>query len=590
MINSRWEGYRLADLRKDFISGMTVGVIAIPLGMAFAIASGVKPEYGLYTTIVAGIIIALLGGSKYQVGGPTGAFIPILLAIVLQYGYENLLIAGWMAGIILVLLGLLKLGTVIQYIPRPVTIGFTSGIAVIIFTGQIAGFLGLTGLEQRQSFVGTVLELARSLHTVQWGSVATAAVSLGLLLAIGKWLPKLPASLVALIGSALFAAFFFGDGIATIGSEFGAIPGTLPKFQMPELTLEKIIMLLGPAFTIALLGAIESLLSAVVADGMSGTRHNSNRELLGQGVANIVTPMFGGIPATGAIARTAANIKSGAVSPLSAVIHGLTVLAVLLLFAPYASQIPLAGMAPILMVVAWNMSSRRHFIQLMKMRNGDSVVALVTFTLTVFINLTAAVGIGLVLAALLFIKRMSEMLTVNKVFPLRATDDGEGSGSPAAGDCPLVRIYSVEGPLFFGAAQYLLNTLMDTVQSTPKALILELGRMPFIDATGEANLHMLVRHFQEKDCLVLVAGIQSQPREMLVRSGLYSRIGRSNFFARWEEAVDHVLARQDMSPCVQCSSCVWRSGVGREGASVFLASDPSCAEESTPLGQTADHG
>ncbi|GIP33200.1 SulP family inorganic anion transporter [Paenibacillus sp. J2TS4] len=559
--NSRWEGYRLSDLRKDFISGVTVGVIAIPLGMAFAIASGVKPEYGLYTTIVAGIVIALLGGSRFQVGGPTGAFIPILLAIVLQYGYENLLIAGFMAGILLVVMGLLKLGTVIQYIPRPVTIGFTSGIAVIIFTGQVGNFLGLTGLEQSQSFIGNVLDIGRNLHTVQWSSVATAAVSLGLLLAIGKWLPKVPASLVSLIGSALFAAILFGDQIATIGSEFGAIPGTLPALHMPQLTWDKVVMLLGPAVTIALLGAIESLLSAVVADGMSGTRHNSNRELLGQGAANIITPLFGGIPATGAIARTAANIKSGAVSPLSAIIHGITVLIILLLFAPYASRIPLAGMAPILMLVSWNMSSRRHFMQLIRMRNGDSAVALVAFILTVFVNLTIAVGIGLVLAALLFIKRMSELLAVTKVMPAaRDTSATEEGVQPSAAKepCAPIRIYAVEGPLFFGAAQYFLNTLMDAVRSKPEVLILDLERMPFIDATGEANLHVLVRHFQGNDCLVLITGIQHQPREMLIRSGLYPRIGQTHFLARTKEAVDYALTQLDVRPCDECQICLLR--------------------------------
>lgn len=543
----RWEGYRPADLRKDLIAGLTVGVIAIPLGMAFAIASGVRPEYGLYTTIFAGIIIAILGGSRFQVGGPTGAFIPILLAIVLQYGYENLLIAGLMAGVLLLMMGVFKLGAAIKYIPRPVTIGFTTGIAVIIFTGQIQYFLGLSGLERHESFISNIQEIASHLHLVQFSSMMTALVCLAFLIIMTKFFPKIPSSIVGLIASTLVATWLFSGDIPTIGSEFGPIPGTLPTFQWPEITVEKIWMLLGPAVTIALLGAIESLLSAVVADGMSGTRHDSNRELIGQGVANIVAPLFGGIPATGAIARTATNIKSGAVSPLSSVIHGITVFIVLLLFAPYASQIPLAGMASILMLVAWNMSSRRHFIQLLKMRNSDSLVTLLTFLLTIFINLTAAVGVGLVLAALLFIKRMSELLTVTRVNP-------ESSAEYAALNEMMKRtssretavsIYAVEGPLFFGAAAYFLNTLMDAIQSRPRILLLRMSKMPFIDATGEANLHALVRHLQNAHSIVLVSGLQQQPKDMLINTGLYRLIGEQHFFDTAEEAIRYAVKKLD---------------------------------------------
>lgn len=536
----RWKGYRFSDLRKDFISGITVGVIAIPLGMAFAIASGVKPEYGLYTTIVAGIIIALLGGSRFQVGGPTGAFIPILLAIVLQYGYENLLIAGFMAGVFLVLMGVLKMGAIIQYIPRPVTIGFTSGIAVIIFFGQIGNFLGLEGVEQRKYFHSNLMEIVQHLHTAHFGSIATAIVCLVCLIVIPKFAPRVPASLIGIVVSTVFALYVFGDSVSTIESAYGAIPAALPSLKLPEISLDRLIMLIGPALTIALLGAIESLLSAVVADGMTGTRHNSNKELIGQGAANMITPLFGGIPATGAIARTAANIKSGAVSPFSAVIHGLAVLVILLLLAPYASRIPLAGMAPILMLVAWNMSSRHHFIQLVRMRNGDSVVTLVTFALTVLLNLTVAVTIGLVLAALVFIKRMSEMVVVSKAQPEhRADEESNGEGIAGSNDSGQIAVYRVEGPLFFGAAQYFLNTLLDAIQSIPKVLIIRLESMPFIDASGEANLHSLIRHFQGHNSIVLITGLQAQPKEMLMRSGLYHRIGKEHIFDDLEAALQY---------------------------------------------------
>lgn len=539
--SGRWEGYRLEDLRKDLVSGITVGVIAIPLGMAFAIASGVKPEYGLYTTIIAGIIIALLGGSRFQVGGPTGAFIPILLAIVIQYGYENLLIAGLMSGIMLVMMGAFKLGGVIRYIPYPVTIGFTSGIAIIIFTGQIGNFIGLSELEQHTFFTQNIAELFRNIHQFHLGSFVTAIVCLVVLIAVTKYTPKIPASLVAIIVSTLFSILFLKGQVPTIGSVFGEIPGSLPKMTLPQVSFERLIMLLGPAFTIALLGSIESLLSAVVADGMAGgKKHDSNRELIGQGVANIVTPLFGGIPATGAIARTAANIRSGAVSPFSAVIQGLFVLAVLLLFAPYASQIPLASLAPILMMVAWNMSERVHFIRLLRMRNSDAVVALITFLLTVFINLTYAVGAGLVLAALLFIKRMSELLAVEKL----------ELGGEEAETLPY-SVYAIEGPLFFGAAQNFLNTMLEAIQTPPPIVILEMDKMPFIDASGESNLSALIGHFQRRQTIVLISGLQRQPKRMLQATGLYYRIGEAHFFTDTEAAIEYASMLQKSDAVTQ---------------------------------------
>ncbi|MDY0407588.1 SulP family inorganic anion transporter [Virgibacillus soli] len=315
--DERFSGLTKRDIRQDLVAGVTVGIVAMPLGMAFAIASGVKPEYGLYTTVIAGILVAIFGGSKYQIAGPTGAFIPILLAIVLEHGYENLLIAGFLAGIMLVLMGIFKLGGLIKYIPRSVTIGFTSGIAVIIFSGQIGDFLGIEGLEKKQYFHENMIQLAQNITSINMFSVLTAIVGLLMIIFIPRFFPRVPVLLIALVVPTVIAVLFYPGKVATIGTVFGGIPQTLPTFSFPKITLEKIMLLWQSAFVIAMLGGIESLLSAVVSDGMTGTRHRSNRELVGQGIANIVTPLFGGIPATGAIARTATNIKAGGVSPLS---------------------------------------------------------------------------------------------------------------------------------------------------------------------------------------------------------------------------------------------------------------------------------
>jgi SulP family sulfate permease len=417
VFSGRYAGYSLQGLQKDLLAGLIVAVITIPLGMAFAIASGVKPEYGIYSSIIGGILIALLGGSKFQIGGPTGAFVPILFGVVMVYGYENLLIAGFLAGIILLLMGIFKFGALIKFIPKPVTIGFTSGIAVIIFVSQIANFLGLKNVETHETFFSNLKEIIIHIPTINLYSVLTAVICLITILLTPKFAPKIPGPIIGLLLSTVVASLIFPNQVATIGSTFGEIPNTLPNFRIPEITFERIQQMIVPAFIIAVLGSIESLLSAVVADGMTTSKHNSNRELMGQGIANIITPLFGGIPATGAIARTATNIKNGAVSPFSGIFSGLIVLIILMLFAPYASNIPLASMAPILMVVAWNMSERHVFYLLLKTRSSDSLVLVVTFLLTVFVNLTVAVEVGLLLAGLLLIKRMSESVVTVKGLP-----------------------------------------------------------------------------------------------------------------------------------------------------------------------------
>lgn len=546
-------GYNMTAFRKDLVSGIIVGIIALPLGMAFAIASGVKPEYGLYTTIVAGILISLLGGSRFQIGGPTGAFIPILFAIVMQYGYENLLVAGFLAGVILVLLGIFKLGSLITFIPRPVTVGFTAGIAVIIFSGQIANFLGLTGVERHEYFLQNMKEIALHIFSVNLYSVIVAVVCLLVVILTAVFLPKVPGSLLGIVISTLVAVFFFKGEVATIGSMYGNIPDSLPKLQFPDLSLSNISLMLGPAFTIAMLGGIESLLSAVVADGMTGTRHNSNRELIGQGVANIVTPLFGGIPATGAIARTATNIKSGAVSPLSGVIHGFVVLAILLLFAPYASHIPLASLAPILMVVAWNMSGLRGFIRLLKTKTTDSVVLMATFLLTVFTNLTISIPAGLVLAAILFVKQMKDDLVVTERFPMRAGEQGKRHAVSVTETlhCEQIRMYSVKGTLFFGSADSFEKSIV--LPTMPKILVLEMSRVSLMDTTGVAHLSSIVHRMQQISGKIVISGLQPQPMTMLQRARLINVIGKEHFFELENEAIQFALDELDPNLCESCA-------------------------------------
>ncbi|WP_341346519.1 SulP family inorganic anion transporter [Paenibacillus sp. FSL H3-0469] len=554
----RFKGYNIASLRKDIISGTIVGVIAIPLGMAFAIASGVKPEYGIYTTIVAGILISLFGGSRFQIGGPTGAFIPILFAIAMQYGYENLLIAGMMAGVILVLMGVLRLGVLIKFIPKPVTIGFTAGIAVIIFSGQIANFLGLRDMKRHESFIDNMKEIGAHLSTINLYSILTAGVCLAVVVLGLRFAPKVPGSLIGLLCATVIAALFFSGKVTTIGSAYGDIPNTLPSFHFPVITWEKIKLLIRPAFVIALLGAIESLLSAVVADGMSGTRHDSNRELIGQGVANIAAPLFGGIPATGAIARTATNIRSGAASPLSGIIHGVVVFLILLLFAPYASSIPLAAMAPILMVVAWNMSERKEFLHLLKLKTGDSLVLAITFLLTVFADLTVAVEVGLILAVVLFVKRMGEVHRISKVLPDPSSVKVEAHMVTESHDCPQIGIYNVEGPLFFGAAYRFDHTMPELGPDQPKLILLRMGKVPLMDTTGEANLAALVKELQAAGGRLMISGIQSQPLELLKRTGLYDRIGASQFYDHTGEAINDALGSVNPSRCRGCAHAAFR--------------------------------
>lgn len=554
--------YTTRHLQKDLGAGVTVGVISIPLGLAFAIASGVKPEFGIYTTVVAAVLVAIFGGSRFQVTGPTGAFIPILLSIVLTYGYANLLIAGFLAGIMLVLMGLFKMGSLIKFIPRPVTVGFTAGIAVNIFTTQIPAFLGLSGLERHETFIANMKEIGAHIGTANLYSIAIAVVCLAVILLTPRFLPKVPGALVGLVVSTLLSFFLFPGKAATIGSAFGGIPTTLPTLHFPSVDLAKIEYLLRPAFAIATLGAIESLLSAVVADGMTGKRHDSNKELIGQGIANMVVPLFGGIPATGAIARTATNIKSGATSRASIIISAIFVLLTMLFLAPLAAHIPLAAMAAILMVVSYNMSEQKHFRHIFKTGRNDARILVVTFLFTVFTDLTLAVEVGLLLAMIVFVKRMSDILVVNKVLPdpndYYEAVSTSSQDSLDSFDCQQISIFNIEGPLFFGAAHSFSHTIMEIIDYSPKVLILRLTKVPFMDLTGETHLEGIVNDFQSHGGIVLVSGLNQQPEEVMRRTGLYDKIGREHFFRHTADAATYAMRFIDKKRCDKCIAKVFR--------------------------------
>lgn len=551
--DDRFKGLTMSDLRKDFIAGITVGVVAIPLGMAFAIASGVSPEYGIYTTIIAGLIVALFGGSHFQIAGPTGAFIPILLAIVLQYGYEDLLIAGMLAGVMLILMSIFKFGSLITYIPRSVTIGFTSGIAVIIFTGQLENFFGLENIDKKQYFHQNMFEIFVNFQSINFFSILIGLIGLSIIIFVPKFFPRAPVLLIALLIPTLIVVFFIPDKVATIGSAFGGISQSLPGITIPKITVEKLMYLWQPAFAIAMLGGIESLLSAVVADGMTGKKHKSDKELFGQGLANIITPFFGGIPATGAIARTATNIKSGAVSPFSGVFQSVFVLLTLLLFAPFASHIPLASMAPILMVVAFNMSEYKSFSMILRMRTSDSLVLVTTFLLTVFVNLTIAVPIGLLLAMVSFVRRISHVLEVEDITPERfSKDELKKKKNRKQYSCPKIASFTIRGPLFFGAADRFESTLSRTINRRPKVLILKMRHVSMIDATGAANLSASITDFIKNKGVVFITEITEEPLEMLKKTDLYELIGEDNFYADTTDAINDALDTINTKKCSYC--------------------------------------
>jgi SulP family sulfate permease len=519
------EGYGLAHLRADALAGLTVAVVALPLAMALAIASGATPDKGLITAVVAGFLISALGGSRFQIGGPTGAFVVVVFNVIAQHGYDGLVLATLMAGVMLVAAGLLRFGTWIKYIPEPVVTGFTAGIAVIIFTSQLKDLFGLTLDEVPAEFLPKLTALWAARDSLDAATFAIAAAALAAILALRHFAPRAPAFLVAVVGASL-AVLLLGLPVETIGSRFGAIASSLPVPHLPAFSLNQAVEVLPAAFTIAFLAGVESLLSAMVADGMTGARHRSNCELVAQGIANTASACFAGLPATGAIARTATNIRSGARSPIAGILHAAFLLLFMLVAAPLASYVPLASLAAVLVIVAWNMSEIDKFLSLLRAPAGDAVVLLVTFFLTVMVDLTAAIEVGVVLAAILFMHRMAQVVQVEK---------GVGflQGDVADAEIPAldyafqtlpagVEMFSLRGPLFFGAARSLRDAL-EAVPVPPRVFILRMRNVPMIDSSGVAALSDFISRCRARGVAVIVSGIRPQPRDVLARMGFDGR-------------------------------------------------------------------
>jgi len=520
----------------NIISGLIVGVVALPLAMAFAIASGAKPEQGLYTAIIAGFLVSTLGGSRLQIAGPTGAFIVILAGITAKFGIDGLQIATLMAGCILLVLGLTRMGSVIKFIPDPVIVGFTAGIGVIIWVGQWRDFFGLPAIHG-EHFHEKLLALLEALPHLHVATTALAVTALALLIITTKIpaLSRVPGPLVALVSATVLQATFGFDGVATIGSAFGGIPQGLPSWHVPQVTLARVIELIGPAFAVAMLGAIESLLSAVVADGMAGTRHDSNQELVGQGIANIVAPLFGGFAATGAIARTATNIRNGGTGPLAGIVHVATLLMMILFLAPLAAHVPLAALAAILFVVSWNMSDLHHVAKMIRRApRADVLILLVTFVLTVFADLVVAVNIGVILATLHFMRRMASSVDVQ----LMSDEDLEQelSNQGLSSLPPGVLVYAVEGPLFFGAVENFERALAIT-HSDPQVLIIRLRWVPFIDITGLQTLEEVIIDLHKRGVRVLLSGQNPRVEAKLEKANILHLVGAGNVFPTFPEAL-----------------------------------------------------
>lgn len=562
------EGFTRKTLVADLIAGLTVAIIALPLAMAFGIASIPQtvvdaaasagqtispPAMGLYTAVVAGFLISALGGSRVQIGGPTGAFIVIIYGVAAKHGYSGLAIATVMAGVIVIIMGLARFGQMIKYIPYPVTTGFTSGIAVIIFSSQLKDFFGLDIASVPAEFVEKLHVLAEHVSTTNPHTLGVGVGSLAILILIRRFAPRIPGAIVAVIlASSVVALFQFP--VETIGTKFGGVPRMLPTPTLPRLdwgwltqTAVTAESLIPEATTIAILTAIESLLSAVVADGMTGGRHKADCELVAQGVANIASVAFGGIPATGAIARTAANVKSGGRTPLAGIIHAITLLLFMLLLAPLASRIPLATLAAVLMMVAWNMSEIDHFRYLLRAPKSDITVLLTTFGLTVFTDLTIAVGVGMVLASLLFMKRMADVVGVSAVADAgdEDADEGEALGGMkdpnaiSTRDVPHgVEVYEINGPFFFGVADRLKDILRG-LEPPPRVFILRMRRVPAIDATGMHALREFYHKCHKQGTVLLLAGVHAQPLHAFIQMKLDRVIGFGNMF----ENIDNALAR-----------------------------------------------
>jgi sulfate permease, SulP family len=526
--------YSRFDLGADMIAGLTVGLVALPLAMAFAIASGVPPQAGLYTAIVAGGLISALGGSRMQIGGPTGAFVVIVAGIVAKFGVSGLALVTLMAGIMLVLMGLTGLGAAVKFIPRPVTIGFTNGIALLIASTQIKDFLGLSIGEVPSAFIPRMAILVSHIRSVSWPATGISLATLAIVLSLPRLTKRVPASIVAMLGCTTFVAFM-GIPIETIGSKFGGIPTGLPHLSLPAFRLDQVGPLLPSAITVALLAAVESLLSAVVADNMSGTRHNSNVELVAQGLANIASPLFGGIPATGAIARTATNIRAGARTPVAGIVHALTLLVVLTTAAPLARFVPLATLSAVLFVVAYNMGEWREIGTILRLSKADIAVWAATFSLTVLADLTVAVEVGMVLAALLYIYRISQTTTVSIV----TEDYIRGGRAHILQDKQVpwyVAILRIHGPFLFGTTEKLADATAD-LGAFPAVVIVRLRNMTAIDATGLHALETFAQRLRKSGRTLLLCGARDQPAQLLQQADFISHVGSDNVLPHVEAAL-----------------------------------------------------
>jgi sulfate permease, SulP family len=517
--------YDLATFRHDAIAGVTVGLVALPLAMAFAIASGLTPQAGIYCAIITGFTISALGGSRTQVGGPTGAFVVVVAGIVAEYGVSGLFMCTMMAGVMLVALGVSGGGSAVRFIPRPIVVGFTNGIAVLIASTQIRDFLGLQMQENPGEFLARIGAVIRHLPTVQPAATALGLGTLLLVIATNRYVRRVPGTVVGLIvGTGV--AWAAGLPVETVGSRFGAVPSGLPEFHIPPFQPALMLTLLSPALTIAVLGAIESLMSAVVADRMSGDRHEPNTELVAQGVANILSPLFGGLPATGAIARTATNIKSGARTPVAGMIHALTLLAILLMGASLAAQIPLAVLAAILFIVAANMGEWHEIPLLLKHTKTDVSIWAVTFALTVLADLTVAVEVGMILAALLFIRRVASTTTIAPVTP-RYLEEGRQHILQDKTIPDYVTIFRIHGPFMFGATDK-LDIVSDQIDSLPPIVIFRLRNMTAIDATGLAALEDLALRLRKSGRIALFCGARDQPAAVMHQAGFVTKVGERN--------------------------------------------------------------
>jgi len=542
-IISTLKSYSLSLLWGDFSAGVIVGIVALPLAIAFAIASGVPPDRGLTTAIVAGFLISALGGSRVQIGGPTGAFVVIVYGIVEKYGINGLILCSVMAGVFLILMGVFRLGAVIKFIPYPLTVGFTAGIAVVIFSSQVKDFLGLKTGAVPADFIAKWKVYFETLHTADVTAVALSLCSMAILLLWPRISRKIPGSIVAIV-IVTAAVRIFHIPVETIGSRFGSLTMGLPQPSLPDFTFVQLKGLIAPAFTVAMLGAIESLLSATVSDGMIEGRHRSNTELIAQGIANVITPFFGGIPATGAIARTATNVKNGGRTPVAGMIHAVTLLLIVLMFGRWAGMIPLCVLSAVLVVVAYHMSEWHAFKALLKAPRMDVAVMVTTFLLTIFVDLTVAVEVGLLMSLILFMKRMTDVTTVKEVTmeinqdavdeeTLRRDADAVSHRQVPKG----VVVYEVEGALFFGVAE-LLRDNMDIGQMPPKVLILRTRHVLALDATGLRALRDLSRQCLRNKTHLILAGIHVQPMIAFERSGFLKEMGEDNVVATIDEALD----------------------------------------------------